>query len=139
MHNNNIDNFFGTAIYSYTRADAIADGVLTDVSDLAREAGFTWPVAVATNAWTHAIAWPHGDSSQDEPGRLWDVLFLAAHAARAFARTHGRVESTSIAIAFTVHRVAAPDAEPTTLELTLHAGPGDNSEPVFTICALGDN
>jgi hypothetical protein len=31
-------------IYSYTRAQAIADGVLVDVSELAREAGFRFPL-----------------------------------------------------------------------------------------------
>ena len=33
-------------IYSYTRADAIRDGVLIDVTATAQEAGIRWPVAV---------------------------------------------------------------------------------------------
>jgi len=33
-------------IFSYTRAQAIEDGVLVDVSELAREASFRYPVAV---------------------------------------------------------------------------------------------
>jgi len=35
-----------TVIHTYTRAQAIEDGVLIDVSEMAREAGFRWPVAV---------------------------------------------------------------------------------------------
>jgi len=34
-----------------TRADAIADGFLVDVSDMAKEAGFKWPVAVTRAVW----------------------------------------------------------------------------------------
>src|SRR6185437_8267129 len=37
---------FGEVIYSYTRAQAIADGVLVDVSETAKEAGFKYPVAL---------------------------------------------------------------------------------------------
>jgi type I site-specific restriction endonuclease len=33
-------DLFGEVIHSYTRADAIDDGYLVDVSDVAREAGF---------------------------------------------------------------------------------------------------
>ncbi len=40
------DPFFGPVIYSYTCAQAIADGVLVDVSETAREVGFRWPVAI---------------------------------------------------------------------------------------------
>ena len=32
-------------IYAYTRAQAIEDGVLADVSEVAKEAGFRYPVA----------------------------------------------------------------------------------------------
>jgi hypothetical protein len=35
----------------YTRDRAIADGFLVDVSDMAREAGFKWPVAVTRSVW----------------------------------------------------------------------------------------
>jgi type I site-specific restriction endonuclease len=40
------DDFFGEVIFYYTRAQAIKDGVLVDVSKLASEAGFKYPVAV---------------------------------------------------------------------------------------------
>jgi type I site-specific restriction endonuclease len=33
------DPIFGEVIYSYTRAQAIEDGVLVDVTDMAKEAG----------------------------------------------------------------------------------------------------
>jgi hypothetical protein len=37
-------------IHCYTRADAIRDGVLNDVSETAREAGIRWPVALTAAA-----------------------------------------------------------------------------------------
>jgi hypothetical protein len=61
----------------YTRDQAIEDGVLHDVSELAKEAGFTWPVAI-TIALHHKIEdIPKSQSHQDYTGRLWDVLVMA--------------------------------------------------------------
>jgi type I site-specific restriction endonuclease len=37
-------NVFGELIDVYSRAEALADGVLIDASDLAREIGFRFPV-----------------------------------------------------------------------------------------------
>ena len=38
-------------IHRYSRADALRDGVLIDVSATAREAGIVWPVALTAAAW----------------------------------------------------------------------------------------
>ncbi len=38
---------FGPVVFSYTRRQATADGVLVDVSGTAREAGFRIPVALS--------------------------------------------------------------------------------------------
>ena len=64
----------GEVIFSYTRAQAIADGVLMDVSELAQESGFRFPVAVTAGVWAECVAVPDGVEGQDETGRLWDVL-----------------------------------------------------------------
>jgi hypothetical protein len=63
-------------IHSYTRAKALADGVLVDVSEIAREAGIRFPVALTRAVWERCIAVPPGVLCQDEAGRLWDVLWL---------------------------------------------------------------
>ena len=69
---------FGPVISVYTRAQAIEDGVLVDVSDTAREAGFGIPVALTRTVWDRLIALPEGYRGfQDESGRLWDVLWMA--------------------------------------------------------------
>src|SRR5947208_8328839 len=69
-------------IHRYTRADALRDGVLVDVSATAREAGIRYPVALTRAAWERCVSIPPGVACQDEAGRLWDVLFLLALAAR---------------------------------------------------------
>ena len=42
------DQPFGPVIFSYTRAQAIEDGVLVDLSAWAREEGFRYPLAVTS-------------------------------------------------------------------------------------------
>src|SRR5512142_1811169 len=69
-------NKSGALIFSYTRAQAIADGVLVDVSKLAKEAGFRFPVAVTAGVWAECVAVPDDVEGQDETGRLWDVLTM---------------------------------------------------------------
>jgi hypothetical protein len=64
-------------IHRYTRAQAIEDGVLIDVTQTAREAGFKYPVALTAAAWAKCVAVPPGVVCQDEAGRLWDVLWSA--------------------------------------------------------------
>jgi len=83
-----MEDIFGPVISSYTRAEAIDDiddGVLVDVSETAREAGITYPVAVTRRVWEELVvpddrSRPYG---QSEAGRLWDVLFMFSVRARA--------------------------------------------------------
>ena len=99
---------------------------------MAREAGFRWPLAIMADAWADCVAWDDADSErqihQDQSGRLWDVLFMAAYAARANANA-GRE------LLFELYRVPrdghATEAELTKLKLVV--GPGDGAEPVITI------
>lgn len=69
-------------IYAYTRNQAIADGVLIDVSEMAKEAGFVWPVAVTAAVHAEYVAVPSGVTGQDEAGRLWDILTMLRFAIR---------------------------------------------------------
>ena len=73
-------------IHRYTRADAIRDGVLIDVSAVAREAGIRYPVALTRAVWERCLAVPPGVLCQDEAGRLWDVVYPLACAIRRGGR-----------------------------------------------------
>lgn len=42
-------------IHRYTRAEALRDGVLIDVSQTARDAGFRYPVALTAAAWARTF------------------------------------------------------------------------------------
>ena len=70
-------------IYAYTRSQALADGVLVDVTQMASEAGFRYPTAITADL--HARITPNErekELGQSYEGRLWDVVFLASFAAR---------------------------------------------------------
>jgi len=70
------EEFFGPAIYTYTRKQALADGVQVDVSTLAKEAGFGIPVFLTATVHKEYVQVPEGVTCQDETGRLWDILWM---------------------------------------------------------------
>jgi hypothetical protein len=114
-------------IHRYTRADAIRDGVLIDVSATAREAGFKYPVALTAAAWARCVAVPPGVVCQDEAGRLWDVLTMLRFAVRG--ESGGARE-----LRFGVHvRNDNRDRAPQLVRLKALCGPGDQGEPVITV------
>jgi hypothetical protein len=112
-------------IHRYSRADAIADGVLVDVTGTAREAGIRYPVALTAAAWERCVAVPPGVACQDEAGRLWDVLWLLRCAI-------GRSNGTEVR--FGVHvRNHNREGIPPLVRLEAVCGPGDQGEPVVTV------
>ena len=127
-----LEDIFGPVIMSYTRAQALEDGVLVDAGALAQEAGFHWPVALTRAVWEDCIAWEDADNHsqvyQDQTGRLWDVLFMAAMAIRQSSNGGDQLR-------FTLHRVPrngySSRAEVVTVKLVV--GPGDHGEPVITL------
>lgn len=58
----------------YTRKQALEDGVQVDVSGLAKEAGFRFPVFMTRTVYELYVAVTPGVEGQDEIGRLWDIL-----------------------------------------------------------------
>lgn len=119
-------------IHSYTRSQAIADGVLHDVTDMAREAGFTMPVAITNGVYAECVAVPEEATGQDEAGRLWDVLSMLRHAIRS-----SRGAGSSIEFAVLVRRSDNAPARP--VQLYSVCGPGDHAEPVITIMLPGED
>ena len=111
----------------YTRAQALEDGVLVDVSATAKEAGIRFPVALTAAVYGQCVEVPEGITGQDEAGRLWDVLWMFRCAAAKFdgstllfklyVRNHNR------------ERLDSRDL----VTLKAECGPGDDGEPVLTI------
>jgi hypothetical protein len=76
MNTNQNESPFGEGIYSYTRKQAIADGVQVDVSTTAKEAGIKFPVYLTRGVFDAYVAVPPNVTGQDEAGRLWDVIWM---------------------------------------------------------------
>ena len=109
----------------YTRAQAIEDGILIDVSELAKEAGFVVPIAVTNGVWSSIVVPPKKAKEQGEceTGRLWDVLYIASLRIK---------EATGTEVLF--HILATKNRGTRKLvQLKANAGPGDNGELVITI------
>jgi len=139
-----LEDMFGPPIHVYTRADALADGMLKDITADAAEAGFTLHTAMTLAAWHETVAWTDEDEArkpegtgQDEHGRLWDVLTMAKVAASAAIRAGGAANP----LAFRVLRVPREGrgVKPRYADLVLHVGPGDDGESVMTIMRVGES
>lgn len=120
-----------TLTISYSRRDALADGVLIDVTDAARDAGFRVPVALTAAAWAACVGIPPGVTGQDEAGRLWDVLTMLRHAAR------GRAGEGST-VFFDV-LVLNGGEFPRPLRLRAVCGPDDDLSPCVTVMLPGED
>ena len=123
---------FAPVIDAYTRAQAIEDGILVDVSETAREAGFKIPVAVTRTVWTRLVALPEGYRGfQDERGRLWDVLWMARHYALR-ASDSNRV--TMCVLVRDIRKDLRDSNRPPRRHCPIVAiGGGDAGEPVITV------
>lgn len=114
---------FGNVVFRYTRAQAIEDGVLVDVSETAKEAGFKWPFAMTAEVWDLIEHIPPKYSHEDIQGRLWDILMVA----RFSIAKAGKGDD----IVF--FDVILHHADGDKLKLKLHIGPGDDPSPVLTL------
>ena len=74
---------FGDVIHAYTREQAIEDGELIDITEMAKEAGLKFPTAVTTAVWHNYVTVPAElKGQQDVKGRLWDILWMFTCAVR---------------------------------------------------------
>jgi hypothetical protein len=142
---NHDNDFWGEPVFSYSRAQAIADGVLVDLTTatdsqgqfLCEQAGFKVPVAITRAAWAKTIeaggTWRRdGDGEILElrggrslTGRLWEVLWML-RVALGQAGTTDRLD-------FEVLVDVKGDGRHALVKLWALCGPGDQGEPVLTI------
>lgn len=120
-------------VHRYTRRQAIRDSVLIPVDELAREAGFKWPVAVTDHLY-HRYVVPALDlvaEGQSITGRLWDVLTVLRHTIRC--------SKDDTFLRFSVLFQMEPGFAPIPIELVSVCGPGDDGEPVITVMLPDDD
>lgn len=121
----NSNEIFGEPIYSYSRAQAIADGLLVDVSNVAQEAGIKFPVALTRAVWEKYVTVPPSVRCQDESGRLWDIVWMLGCAIRG-QRIAGDTLFFQLFVRNTNYRSKR-------VSLKAVCGPGDAAEPVITV------
>lgn len=121
---------FGELIHAYTRAEAIADGVLVEVDGgLARQIGFRMPIALTYAAWASCIPVPDHlkhRTDETEESRMADLLrtlrFEIRHrTACGQDRVHFQIAQEQ------------PDGTREYLKLKAICGPGDDPRAVLTV------
>ena len=118
-------------ISAYTRAQAIEDGMLIDVSETAKEASIRFPVAITSALWNGYVVPSEHDvktQGQSVEGRLWDTLYLFAIAARGFRGNQ---------LQYRVGYVVNGQLKAITVKSLV--GPGDHMEPVITLMLLNED
>ena len=119
---------FGPVIYSYTRAQAVADGFQVEVSTTAREAGITFPVFLTRTVFDSFVTVPPGVTCQDEAGRLWDVLWMLR-----FAIRRSRAGADRLPFALYVRN---DNRRPRLVKLVATCGPLDIDDPQPAITVM---
>ena len=138
-------NEFGPVIFSYTRAQAIADGVLVDLTKLfpklVQEAGIKLHLAMTSTAFVETVGPICSDEikngfreerlpdGQSYEGRLWDVLWMFKLAIRKSPFT----DRCNFEVL--VWNGKSHD----TVKLWCLCGPGDDAEPVLTVMLEGED
>ena len=117
---------FGGLIYSYNRAQALADGVLVDLSERARCHGIKYPTACTAGvlALIEAIEKPHPTLRQVQVLGRTDAVLVSMLSAIRRGGTRGtdRVVFEALGAA-----------------LWAQCGPGDTAEPCITIMREGED
>ncbi len=125
LPNNNQNDLFGNVVSSYTRQQAINDGVLIDVSTLAAALGFNYPVAITDSVNAHYERGYKGfEPCAVHRSLLTDVL----HAIRQSSRSSNQLQ-------YVAHFDRRSD---TPVPVIVEIGPGDTPEPVITIMLSQD-
>jgi len=118
-------------IYSYSRREAIRDGVLINVSDQAQQSGFKVPVAVTDHLYHGYVVPAEGleGEGQSVEGRLHDLFWMCQAAIKN--RLDGdRVEFVCMFL--------MPGKLLQAVKCLVVIGPGDQGEPVVTLMLPGD-
>jgi hypothetical protein len=150
--NATMEETFGPVISSYSRAQAIADGVLVDVSNVLTPCPFKYPVAMTIAAYSATICaggkWVNDTSNdndktvcgsatlvlpggQDVKGRMHDVFWMLQCA----IKSSGMRESVNFSVMVDTHG----NGHHNRVDLYSVCGPGDTVAPVLTIMLQGED
>ena len=127
-----MESLFGDVIYSYTRKQAIADGVLIDLSANYPDetAIYKYPVACTAAVWEIIDrACKNKRILNNYKGVVWDVLYMSQQYI---------ISKPTLSIAvFCVNIIGAGRKKLYRMKAVV--GPGDKTEPVVTIMLLEED
>lgn len=119
------DSFWGEPISVYTRAQAIADGVLVDLSEQFPEIcrqHYKLRIAATSAVWALVEAASRSGSA-DHAGVVHDMLFMSRH-------RHRKIDNSTVLFDVTIKD---ENGRNRLRKLKLAVGPGDRGEPVITV------
>jgi hypothetical protein len=115
-------------VYSYTRSQAIADGLQIEVTKVAEEAGIRFPVFLTRGVYDQFVTVPPGVTGQDEAGRLWDIVWMLR-----FAIIRAKPGVTRVPVALYVRNSNSHPARLVKLIATAGAVDIDDPAPAITV------
>ena len=133
------ESMFGPVIHSYSRAEAIDDGVLVEIPESASQAaGFKVPIAMTATAWGVTVGF--GTDLAELLAKATGVLLAAMLEYRMSAHRAklGLAEPVGDRLAF-AYDAEREDGGVDIVQLVLVIGPGDAGEPVGTVMLPGED
>ena len=124
-------------IHSYSRAEAIRDGVLLDVTEIAKQFRFRYPVAVTSNLY-HTYIVPNedlGKSGETIENRLGLVFAELFYAIKGISNNNPQ-SRIQFSVEFLMDAINDEFEE---IDLIADCGPGDDLSPVITIMLPEDD
>ena len=127
-HPQDLTELFGQPIYTYTRAQAVADGLQVEVTKTAQEAGIRFPMFITRAVYDTYVTVPPGVTGQDEAGRLWDLVWMTRF---AIIRSRPGVDRLPVAL-----YVRNDDLRSRLVKLVAVCGPVDFDDPAPAITLM---
>ncbi len=121
-------SLFGQPVYTYTRAQAVADGLQVEVTRTAAEAGIRFPMFITRAVYDAYVTVPPGVTGQDEAGRLWDLVWMTRF---AIIRSRPGVDRLPVAL-----YVRNDDIRSRLVKLVAVCGPLDFDDPAPAITLM---
>ena len=120
-------------IYSYSRAQAIEDGVLIDVTETVKKAGIIYPTAITNGLYSqYIVPEPILQESEDTINiRILSVLYSLISAIKESKKNHSYIFFTA--------PIVFPNGQHVEARLWASVGGGDNGEPVITVMLEGED
>lgn len=119
-------------VHAYSRANAIEDGVLFDITEQAKACGIVYPAAMTPGVWAEVICVPQGTASDcvaAEDDRIAKLLSITMDAVQMSGTRRAHFEYPG----------GVGGSEPKSVKLWAVLGPGDDARPVLTIMLEGED